>query len=271
MTSRVVVCTWVSFGRSPFSEDGVTRLRISDLQALQFPGGERHPVVPEVGREVELRADLWSPADVMDMLLTVDALRRAGAREIRLEIPYFPYARQDRVANLGEALGVKVMADLVNGLRVDSVTVWDPHSDVTPALLDRCRVIPQWHFTAALSGTWDAFVAPDAGAWKKAYDGAAARGIPMIPALKHRDTRTGEITGTVCPGDFTGKRLLIVDDICDGGRTFIDLAVVLKNQGAASVDLFVTHGIFSRGEDILRPHIDAIYCPNRRLKCTKTP
>ena len=81
----------------------------------------------------------------------------------------------------------------------------------------------------------------------------------VIQAQKMRNLKTGEIIKTEILGDVKGKKVLIADDICDGGRTFIELAKVLKNKGAVEVSLFITHGIFSKGLEVFEGLIDAIY------------
>jgi ribose-phosphate pyrophosphokinase len=110
-----------------------------------------------------------------------------------------------------------------------------------------------------------ALVSPDAGAEKKTRDIAMRlstieKKLDVFYATKIRDTLTGNITSTDIQGDLNGRNLIIVDDICDGGQTFIELAKVLKNRGAEDVYLYVTHGIFSRGLAVLKNHFKKIFC-----------
>jgi ribose-phosphate pyrophosphokinase len=104
-------------------------------------------------------------------------------------------------------------------------------------------------------------VSPDAGANKKTFEVAKYFSTNFIRADKLRDLTTGQIKETIVyADDLTGKTAVILDDICDGGRTFIELAKVLKAKGAAKVILFVTHGIFSAGLDpLFAGGIDAIW------------
>lgn len=183
--------------------------------------------------------------------------------KIYLIMPYVPYARQDRAMVKGDAFSLKVFANLLNSLKFDCVEITDPHSDVTPALIDNVHVIEQHkcYVLAGLNGAYDAIVSPDGGALKKIYKAANALDIwDVIEASKNRDVATGKIITTYFTGDVAGKNLLIVDDICDGGFTFIKLAEVLKAGGAKQVDLYVTHGIFSKGIEVLTPFIDNVYC-----------
>ncbi|RJG47487.1 ribose-phosphate diphosphokinase [Motilimonas pumila] len=244
------------------------------VQAFTFSGGEEQIRIEctwSQAERVEIVAQLTSSKAVMQLLMTVDAVKRLFAIQPRIElvIPYFPYARQDRVCQPGEALAVSVMANLINSLQLDRVTVWDAHSEVTGALLNRLQQVPQvdlllrhTDLVAQLQQGQLCLVAPDAGASKKVRNTAQQLGgkVEVIQAEKMRDVATGEITHTAIFGDVRGKSVLITDDICDGGRTFIELAKVLRREGAERVLLFVSHGIFSQGLVVFEGLIDAIYC-----------
>lgn len=247
------------------------------INVSQFNGGEINVRLPnfhltllERHARYTLTAILKSPADQMALPFVVDALRRAYPNMIlELLCPYFPYARQDRVCNPGESLAVKVFADLVNRLDFNRVQVWDPHSDVTPALLNRVEVRHQGCFVKPTEHilTPDlVFVAPDAGALKKTAAVADAFNRPMISATKTRSMSDGKILGV----DLVNTEInadayyLIVDDICDGGGTFIALAELLRERGAKRVGLHVTHGIFSRGFSPFKGLIDTITFTNSR-------
>lgn len=243
-----------------------------DYTVLGFSGGEVHVRILEPneapGQVFEIRARLHGSAEIMELLLLTDALRRmsSGAR-IRLVCPYFPYARQDRVCAPGEALSLLVMADLINAQGYESVQVWDAHSDVTGAVLDRMISVPALNFVRQLDLLVRAekpiLVAPDAGALKKVSSIAKAIGTHWVRADKSRDPATGDITGTVVYSDHVGPRdFLIIDDICDGGRTFIALAEALRPLTDGKVYLYVTHGIFSAGYEALTTAIDGIYTAN---------
>ena len=111
---------------------------------FNFSGGEVQVTVKKMTSDVVyITANLRSSDDVMALLMATDALRRQGATRIHLTMPYVPYARQDRVMNPGEALGIKVFCDLINAQNYSSVNILDPHSDVTPALLNNVLVIEQ--------------------------------------------------------------------------------------------------------------------------------
>ena len=113
------------------------------LQFLRFPGGEWHvrltaPDEAAVCTQFEISALIQNADHIMQLLMLTDALRRvAPDARLHLNMPYVPYARQDRVANPGEALSIRVFCDLINAQHYDRVIIQDPHSDVTSALLNR--------------------------------------------------------------------------------------------------------------------------------------
>lgn len=240
------------------------------VEQFKFPAGEIGVKLTsrrgEVSGTVRVTAFLQNSDDIMALLLTVDALRREHPKcnDIELTLPYIPYARQDRVCNEGESLSISVMASLINSCDFSRVYVYDPHSDVAPALIKNCTVIPQEDIFSKLFYFWDItyIVAPDAGAYKKAHKFASKMGAAgVIVCNKIRDTKTGKITGLSCSEDVTDKVLFVLDDICDGGRTFIEVSNLLRGK-AASIFLGVTHGIFSKGVDVVADAYDGVYTTN---------
>lgn len=250
------------------------------LETFNFYGGECHVKIntSDINHTTEVLAYLHTSNDIMCLLLTIDAIRRVySTTTINLTIPYFPYARQDRVCNAGESLSVKVMADMINHLNCASVIIYDPHSDVTSALLNHCKVISLADIVVNSALAQEivtnslALVSPDAGAEKKIREAGkrlstASRKIPVFTASKVRDTLTGEIVSTEMHENVEGKDLIILDDICDGGRTFIELAKVLHHHGARNIFLYVTHGIFSQGLDVLKIHFKRVFCYHTMLQ-----
>lgn len=179
--------------------------------------------------------------------------------------PYFPYARQDRYIDKYEPFSLKIFCDLINQQKFDSITIWDPHSDVAGALLENCEIIPQWRFAKTIiqdnffTNRNVLFVSPDAGAYKK-LSKLIDDDTRICIGVKNRNYK-GEITSTdvFSSTPIQGHECFIVDDICDGGRTFIELAKVLKQKGATKIYLYVTHGIFSKGIDVLKEYIDHVW------------
>lgn len=236
---------------------------------FNFAAGEVQVVTTTDGQEyVDLEANLRSSDDIMALFLVTDAIRRRGVKEINLLMPYVPYSRQDRVMNEGEALGIRVFCDLINSQKYNKVSIWDPHSEVTSALLNNVEVVEQHTLvTMSLNPQGDTLVCPDAGARKKISKLAQKTGCDVVFADKSRNTKTGEITGTIISEEpvvwLKERPHLIVDDICDGGRTFIELARTLKLQGVTgAIGLYVTHAILPRGVADMNGLIDDIYTYN---------
>lgn len=237
-----------------------------------FPGGEVQVSV-EVdapAQALRLHAHLPDAQAVMSLLMLSDALRRAyPGRPLALHLPYVPYARQDRVANPGEALSAKVFCQLINAQGYSRVVIQDPHSDVVTALLDRVEVedpLPALRRVLEQVGP-AALVAPDAGARKRVLKLARELGCEAVLADKVRDTQSGRISGTQVAGPLPALPLLVMDDICDGGRTFTELAKALRErqreQGLdAPLHLYVTHGIFSHGLEPLLEHYQQVFSRN---------
>lgn len=223
-------------------------------------------------RPISIVARIHNSNDLMELALAKDALDEwLSLPKVKLHLYYVPYARQDRVCVKGEPFSVKVFAALINALGFAKVFIADPHSDVTPAVLDRCRVITQGmiihQFEAftkrVLQGV--TFVAPDAGSNKKTSALAAYYNhADFIRADKLRDLATGKIKETIVyADDLKGQDIVIADDLCDKGGTFILLAKALKAKGAGKVILYVTHGLFTGGTKMIYDGgIDSIYTTN---------
>jgi len=259
---------------SPFSNK-----EIIDFESFTFSGGEPHiKILTSISKNqnVTVTHRLQSFNDFGLLLLAIDALQRMGVKSIDVYIPYFPAARQDRIMVKGESLSVKVYADILNTLHLNSITVYDPHSEVTPALLNNCKVISNHNFIQEVIQDIKEdiiLISPDGGALKKIYKlTKALGGIGVVECSKSRDVKTGQISDfKVYTEDLKGKSCLIVDDICDGGGTFIGLAKELQNKNTGNLYLAVSHGIFSKGLTELRKYFDKIYSTNsfRSIENTK--
>ena len=246
-------------------------------EAFTFNGGEPHIKILadlKANDEVMITTRIQNFNDVGFLLLANDALRRMGIRKISLFLPYFPAARQDRVMVTGEPLSVKVYADIINAADFYEVIIVDPHSEVTSALLNNVVTISNHEFVAhCLEGMNDCvLISPDGGALKKIYKVAAFMdGVPVVECSKMRDVKTGKLSGfTVYADDLKGATCVIVDDICDGGGTFLGLATELKAKNAGDLILIVTHGIFSKGLDTLSSVFDKIYSTNSFIEIENT-
>lgn len=156
---------------------------------------------------------------------------------------------------------------MLNQAGFKKIKIFDPHSEVSTALIDRSYTVTNHSFvkdaldnyTSSYSGETICLVSPDAGALKKIHKLAQFLNIDnVVECMKERDVKTGALTNFKAMTDsLDGQTCFIVDDICDGGGTFAGTAKMLKEKGAGKVHLIVSHGIFSRGITI--GYIDQIY------------
>jgi ribose-phosphate pyrophosphokinase len=251
-----------------------TSLPEIEFNMLQFKGGEVHIKLKnnidydEIDNVVITNRFIGGN-DIMQLLITKDALERKGIKNFDLVMPYIPYARQDRQCVEGESFTLKVFANIINSANFNKVFVIDAHSDVAPALINNCVNISNQEYVKlafwAIGNPDVLLISPDSGANKKSnklFDN-----LKVFPELikcdKRRNMSTGELSGfEVFADDLKGKSCLIIDDICDGGRTFIGIAEELKKKNAGDIYLFITHGIFSYGTEELAKHFKKIFCTN---------
>jgi ribose-phosphate diphosphokinase len=187
--------------------------------------------------------------EYMGIFFLVKHLRTHGVKKIELFMPYIPNARMDRVQNSDEVFTLKYFAQFINYLKFDTVEVLDPHSNVSTALIDNISVIEPTDIILNLLETVNSdgntiLFFPDEGAMKRYYHIASKCDIPYVFGMKNRDWRSGEILGLEVLGEtdvVPGKNILIIDDICSRGGTFLHSAKALKDMGAADIDLYVSH------------------------------
>lgn len=184
-------------------------------------------------------------------LAQLKALLDTRRKRSVLEIRYLPYARQDKEVANDATFALRPFATLLNALAFDEVILRDPHSGIALESIHRSRAVyPLEQVAKVMAATQANLVCyPDKGA-RTRY--GAIYPYPSVHGEKVRNQQTGKITSYRLEGEAAGKRVLIVDDICDGGATFIALAKELKSRGVGGVYLFVTHGLFSQGLDRLR-------------------
>lgn len=224
---------------------------------------------------VRINTRLNSFNDLEILICATKALRNITNKPITLYVPYFLGSRSDRkFVNGGVNYLKQVICPIINSLNFESVIVMDPHSDVLEACLNNFSKVNNFALVddalSYLIGDDEedqvVLVSPDAGAYKKVFDVAQEFRISnIVTATKVRDLKTGAILRTEVPTLDQHKDLkyIIIDDICDGGRTFIELAKAIKEQRpTAKVYLVVTHGIFSAGYSELGQYFEEIYTTN---------
>ena len=179
------------------------------------------------------------------LMYLVKHLRSHGVNDIYLYMPYIPNARQDRVKNPEDVFTLKYFAELLNSLELTRIEVLDPHSSVSEALINNLYIYtPERYITRILEeinhGNLMMFY-PDSGSLKRYGDMAK---LPYAFGIKFRDWQTGEILGLEAAGmvaDIKGRDILIIDDICSRGGTFLHSAKKLKELGANDIYLFISH------------------------------
>lgn len=177
------------------------------------------------------------------------------ARQIgtSLDLPYLPYARQDKEVSNDSTFALETFANLLNSLGFKAIFVYDPHSSRAKELIRNLIPInPLLNIRYAIVST-DATAAayPDRGALERYRDYVA---LPYIYANKSRNPASGAIENyeLIVLNGALRRSVLIVDDICDGGSTFVHLAAALKSNGADEINMYVSHGLFSKGIQILK-------------------
>jgi len=255
-----------------------------DFMINRFPDGQQsvtlivdmaHLAAVHAGG-VMIKSRLNTFKDLELIVCATAALRNTGIQNIQLYTPYFMGARSDRRFTEGDANYLKqVICPIINSQKFESVTILDPHSDVLEACLDNFVKVSNHDIVKKaltdIDNKRDAqdrivLVSPDAGAYKKIFDVAQKFEIrKIITATKVRDIKTGKILHTEIPvlDQHEDLKYVIVDDICDGGRTFIELAKAIHDsRPTAEVYLIVTHGIFSNSFYELSKHIKKVYSSN---------
>jgi ribose-phosphate pyrophosphokinase len=189
--------------------------------------------------------------NIMEQLITIDALRRASARAITAVVPFYGYARQDKKAKPREPITARLMTDLLHTAGADRIVSVDLHTGQLQGFSNR----PFDHLTAMpalvdyLSGKIDGditVVSPDAGGVKRAERFARHMGAEVAFVYKRRDADAhNESVALAVVGEVEGRHVVIVDDMIDTAGTVTNAAVMLKGKGALSVRVAATHGVFS--------------------------
>ena len=222
------------------------------INIQKFSDGEIQPIFLESirGDFVFLVQSTYAPADnLMELLLMIDAARRASAYKIIAVLPYYGYARQDRKDRPRVAIGSKLVANMLVAAGADRVITMDLHApqiqgyfDIPVDHLDSSAVFIPYITQLKLKNL--TFAAPDVGATNRIREIASYFEAEMVICDKHRK-RANEIASMVVIGDVTDKDIVIIDDICDTGGTLAKSAALLKEKGARTVRAMITHAVLS--------------------------
>lgn len=202
------------------------------------------------GQFVFLVQSTFAPTDnLMELLLMIDAAKRASAYKVIAVIPYYGYARQDRKDRPRVAIGSKLVANMLTAAGADRVITMDLHAPQIQGYFD----IPVDHLDSSaifipyieeLKLTALTFAAPDVGSANRIREIATYFEVEMVICDKHRK-RANEISSMVVIGDVTDRDIVLIDDICDTGGTLAKSAGLLMEKGARSVRAFCTHPVLS--------------------------
>ncbi|MDI9358872.1 MAG: ribose-phosphate pyrophosphokinase [Phycisphaerales bacterium] len=227
-------------------------ISLGENKVQKFSDGELQPIFLESirGDYVFIIQSTNAPSDnIMELLLMIDAAKRASAYKIICVIPYYGYARQDRKDKPRVSIGSKMLANLLQTAGADRIIAMDLHAAQIQAFFE----IPFDHLDSAavfvpylqeLDLPDLVFAAPDVGATARVREVASHFNAEMVICDKQRK-RANEISSMAVIGDVKGKDIVIIDDICDTGGTLCKSASLLKEKGAKSVRAMCTHPILS--------------------------
>ena len=227
-------------------------IEIGDSDVLTFSDGEFQPSYNESvrGATVFIVQSTFPPTDnLFELLLMIDAAKRASAHKVIAVMPYFGWARQDRKDKPRVSIGAKLVANMLHAAGCDRVMTCDLHADQIQGFFD----FPVDHIYASavflpylkgLNIDNLAIAAPDMGGAKRANAYARYLECPVI--ICHKSREKANVVGSITAiGDVAGKNVVIVDDMIDTAGTLAKAANVLKEMGALSVRACATHPVFS--------------------------
>ena len=228
-------------------------LNLGDMEVEHFADGEFSVYYKDSirGKDVFLVQSTYPSSDnIMELLLMIDAAKRASAHYIAAVIPYFGWARQDRKDKPRVSIGAKLMADLLSTAGVTRLITMDLHADQIQGFFD----VPVDHLYAStvfidyLRKTSDldrtVMATPDVGGAKRANSYAKFLGVPMVICHKSR-AKANEVAEMTIIGDVTGKDVILVDDIVDTAGTICKAADLMMKNGARSVRAIASHAVLS--------------------------
>ncbi|MDP1709248.1 MAG: ribose-phosphate diphosphokinase [Gammaproteobacteria bacterium] len=221
--------------------------RLLRYACKQFADGERYYRLDfqRQPKSLVLLANITpDPGSLFDLLALARAAQDSGIAIEALCIPYLAYSRQDRQSEKGEAVLARMVAEAINRIPARQRVFVDLHSDAVRAMLAPHRELSclPWLVHTSMAQAFDLVVAPDAGAAERAR--SVAGNAPVLIMRKHRP-RPNQVRRSATAYPVKGKRVLMVDDMVDTGRTIASAAVLLKKQGARSISVVATHAVFS--------------------------
>ncbi|MBR1405555.1 MAG: ribose-phosphate pyrophosphokinase [Bacteroidales bacterium] len=228
------------------------RMHLGASEVTMFSDGEFQPAFTETvrGATVFILQSTFPPTEnLMELLLTIDAAKRASADKVVAVMPYFGWARQDRKDKPRVSIGAKLVANLLRAAGADRVMTCDLHADQIQGFFDfpvdhiyASKVFIPYIKSLGLDNL--SIAAPDMGGAKRANAYAKELACPVIICHKSRE-RANVVANITAIGEVEGKNIVIVDDMIDTAGTLTKAADVLMEKGAASVRACATHAVLS--------------------------
>ncbi len=225
---------------------------LGGIELQKFSDGEMSPYFTESirGHQVFIIQSTFPPADnIMELLLMIDAAKRASAESVTVVMPYFGYARQDRKDKPRVAIGAKVMANIIEAAGADRVVTCDLHAgqiqgffNIPVDHMDASAIFVPYLKESINEGT--VFASPDVGGTARARKYAQHFKVDMVVCDKHRK-KANEIASMQVIGDVEGKDVILFDDLIDTAGTLCTAADIIKDKGALSVRAVITHPVLS--------------------------
>lgn len=232
--------------------EGLDVVHLGASEVTQFSDGEFQPSFTESvrGATVFILQSTFPPTEnLMELLLAIDAAKRASADKVIAVMPYFGWARQDRKDKPRVSIGAKLVANLLKAAGADRVMTCDLHADQIQGFFDfpvdhiyASKVFIPYIKSRNLENL--AIAAPDMGGAKRANAYAKELACPVIICHKSRE-KANVVASITAIGDVEGKNIVIVDDMIDTAGTLVKAAEVLMEKGAASVRACATHAVLS--------------------------
>ena len=240
-----------------------------NIRFVLFPDNQPHVIVDGIdqGDEVTVICSITYSLKMMHLLQASNALDHLGAKKKLLVIPYLMAARYDRLMQTGDSFDLEVIAGLINSCGFEKVFLFDVHSKVSLQLIKNSVNIDNRQLVERYNREDAVVICPDTGASKKVqeYFNWNKHLVEIVYCKKSRELSTGRLTLQVSePGKCMNRNCVIIDDICDGGATFLAIADQIQ---PSHLTLIVTHGIFSKGFSLLEKKFNKIivsdsYCKN---------
>ncbi len=253
-------------------------LELSPIELFVFPDGEKRIQIQEsvVDEHCVVVQPTSTPVaeNYMELFFIIDGLKRSGASEVTVVMPYVGYQRQDHVFRSGEAVSLDVVIQTMEALGVSKIIALDFHSIKIPELFHipvvQLSAMPLFADVIATPSARNddcVLVSPDMGGLRRISKmSELLNGMPWIATVKDRDLATGKIEIKSIDGqdkdmDLDGKEVFMVDDMISSGGTIVKAAQLLKEKGVTKVSAFVTHPIFSQEAPTLLQEsiLDAVY------------